>query len=191
MAGPCPDVNTQFSPLPPPPPKPNPEKNLKDPCPEMIASFTSFHHANISGPYEQATGGTRTLKQIDGTPGDKNPAPNAISMATSQGQLDAVVLTNQDQSNTVIQRLTKKSGEVITSWLDIPKVDNGVPNMTGFEVSQSLIGLHGLALAVKESWMPGSYGIPNRTYENQIMSSAEAQNALMRAETVLAAYPIF
>ncbi|MFN8610010.1 MAG: hypothetical protein U0931_20885 [Vulcanimicrobiota bacterium] len=156
----------------------------------MIASFTSFHHANISQPYEQATGGMRTLRQIDGTPGDKNPAPNAISMSTSQGQLDAVILTNPDQSNTVIQRLSKKSGEVVTSWLEIPQVPNGVPNMSGFEVSQSLIGLHGLALGVKESWAPGSYGIPARSYENQIMSSAEAQNALMRAETVLAAYPI-
>ncbi|MBS2036816.1 hypothetical protein JST97_17630 [bacterium] len=156
----------------------------------MIASFTSFHHSSITQPYEQASAGIRTLKQIDGTPGDRNPAPNAISMSTSQGQLDAVILTNPDQSNTVVQRLSKKSGEVVTSWLEVPQKSDWVPNMSGFEVSQSLIGLHGLALGVREGWTPGGLGIPNRSYENQIMSSAEAQNALMRAESVLAAYPI-
>lgn len=152
----------------------------------MIASFTSFHHANISSPYEQAQQGMRTLRQIDGTPGDKNLSPNAISMATSQGQVDAVILSNGDESSSIVQRLTKKSGEVITSWLDVPKADNGIPNMTGFEISQSLIGLHGLALSVKESW---TMGTPVRSYENQLMASNESQNALMRAEAVLASFP--
>ncbi|MCW5871653.1 MAG: hypothetical protein KIS61_30660 [Candidatus Eremiobacteraeota bacterium] len=152
----------------------------------MIASFTSFHHANISTPYEQAQQGLRTLRQLDGTPGDRNPSPNAISMATSQGQLDAVILSNGDESSSIVQRLTKKSGEVITSWLDVPQAANGIPNMTGFEISQSLIGLHGLALSVKESW---SMGLPVRSYENLLMASNESQNALMRAEAVLASYP--
>ncbi|MBN9418822.1 MAG: hypothetical protein J0I12_25445 [Candidatus Eremiobacteraeota bacterium] len=155
----------------------------------MIASFTSFHHANISQPYEAAQQGLRTLKQLDGTPGDKNPNPNAISMTTSQGQLDAVILSNPDDSSSIIQRLSKKSGEVVTSWLDIPKAGNGIPNMTGFEISQSLIGLHGLALSVKESWNASSMGIPSRSYENLLMASNESQNALMRAEAVLASFP--
>ena len=152
----------------------------------MIASFTSFHHASISAPYEQAQQGLRTLKQLDGTPGDKNLSPNAISMQTSQGQVDAVFLSNGDESSTIVQRLTKKSGEVVTSWLDLPKAGNGVPDMTGFEISQSLIGLHGLALGVKESW---TMGTPVRSYENQLMAPNESQNALMRAEAVLASFP--
>lgn len=152
----------------------------------VIASFTSFHHASISAPYEQAQQGLRTLKQLDGTPGDRNHSPNAISMETSQGQVDAVVLSNGDESSTIVQRLTKKSGEVVTSWLDLPKASNGVPDMTGFEISQSLIGLHGLALSVKESW---TMGTPVRSYENQLMASNESQNALMRAEAVLASFP--
>lgn len=151
----------------------------------MIASFTSFHHANISAPYDQAQQGLRTLRQIDGTPGDRNLSTNAISMQTSQGQVDAVILSNGDDSSSIVQRLTKKSGEVVTSWLDVPKADNGVPNMTGFEISQSLIGLHGLALSVKESW---TMGTPIRSYENQLMASNESQNALMRAEAVLASF---
>ena len=155
----------------------------------MIASITSFHNANISAPYEQAQQGMRTLRQIDGTPGDKNANANAISMSTSQGQVDAVILSNPDQSNTVVQRLTKKSGQIITSWLEIPKAGNGIPNMAGFEVSQSLIGLQGLALGVKESYT-GNLGIPTRSYENQLLASNEAQNSLMRAEAVLAAYPV-
>lgn len=155
----------------------------------MIASLTSFHHANISAPYEQANQGMRTLRQIDGTPGDKNAHPNAISMVTSQGQVDAVILSNPDQSSTVVQRLTKKSGEIITSWLEIPKAGNGIPNMSGFEVSQSLIGLQGLALGVKESYTGTMRITPTRSYENQLLASNEAQNSLMRAEAVLASYP--
>jgi hypothetical protein len=155
----------------------------------VIASFTTFHHANISQPYEAALQGMRTLKQLDGTPGDKNSHPEAISLATSQGQLDAVILTNPDDSHILVQRLSKKSGEVVTSWLDVPKAGNGIPNMSGFEISQSLIGLHGLALTVKEGWNAASMGIPSRSYENQLLASNETQNALMRAEAVLASFP--
>ena len=151
----------------------------------MIASFTSFHHANVGAQYDQARQGLCTLKQIDGTPGDKNLSPNAISMETSQGQVDAVILSNGDDSSTIVQRLTKKSGEVVASWLDVPKATD-VPNMTGFEISQSLIGLHGLALSVKEGW---TMGTPVRSYENLLMASNESQNALMRAEAVLASFP--
>jgi len=155
----------------------------------MIASFSSFHNQGVGGPYEQVTQGLRTLRQIDGTPGDKNPNPGAISMATSQGQLDAVVLNNPDQSQTVVQRLSKNSGEVITSWLEVPARNNGIPNMSGFEVSSSLIGLHGLALGVRESW-GGPMAIPKRTYESQLMARNETQNSLMRADAVLASWQI-
>lgn len=153
----------------------------------MLASFSSYHNQSISAPWEQANQGVRTLRQIDGTPGDKNPNAGAISMKTSQGQLDAVVLSNPDQSQTVVQRLTKNSGEILTSWLEIPKQGNGIPNMSGFEVSSSLIGLQGLALGVRETW-GGSFGVPTRTYENTLMARNETQNALMRAEAVLASW---
>ncbi|MBT9581798.1 hypothetical protein IV102_00520 [bacterium] len=153
----------------------------------MIASFSSFHNQSVSAPYDQATQGLRTLRQIDGTPGDKNPNPGAISMKTSQGQLDAVVLSNPDKSQTVVQRLTKNSGEVLTSWLEIPQKGNGIPNMSGFEVSASLIGLQGVALGVRENW-GGTMGIPTRTYETQLLAKNESQNSLMRAEAVLASW---
>ena len=155
----------------------------------MIASFSSYQNQPVNVPYEQVTQGLRTLRQIDGTPGDKNPSPGAISMHTSQGQLDAVVFSNPDESQTVVQRLTKNSGEVLTSWLEVPKKGNGIPNLTGFEISASLIGLQGVALGVRESWT-GMAGIPTRTYENQLMARNETQNALMRAEAVLASWQV-
>lgn len=155
----------------------------------MIASFSSYHNQSISTPWEQANQGLRTLRQIDNTPGDKNSQPGAISMKTSQGQLDAVVFSNPDQSQTVVQRLTKNSGEVLTSWLEIPKQGNGIPNMSGFEVSASLIGLQGIALGVRETW-GGTLGIPTRTYETSLMARNEAQNALMRADAVLSAWQV-
>lgn len=155
----------------------------------MIASFSSFRGQGVSQPWDQTQAGIRTLKQIDGKPGDKNTAPDAISMKTSQGQLDAVVLTNPDQSTTVIQRLSKTSGEVQTSWLEVPRGGNGIPNLSGFEVTVFNNQLSGQTLEVKETYSANSLGIPTRTYwTNGMRSTQEISNALMRAESVLAAY---
>ena len=157
----------------------------------MIPSLSSFNKQSVSGPYEQATQGVRTLRQIDGTPGDKNPNPNAISMKTSLGTLDAVVLTNQDRSETVVQRLTKTSGDVQTSWLEIPQKGNGIPNLHGFEINSNRYGLRAVDLTVKETYVTGGFGIPDRTYDASPMGThSQIQNSLMRAEAVLAAWII-
>lgn len=155
----------------------------------MIASFKNFHLQGVKEPYNQVTQGIRTLKQIDGTPGDQNKNENAISMQTSLGQLDAVVLSNPDNSETVIQRLTKKDGAVVTTWLEVPKSRNGVPNLDGFEVTHRGDSISGKELDVKESYRTGSF-VPTRTYRTAFVSDIEAQNALMRADSVLAAYPV-
>lgn len=156
----------------------------------MIAKFSSYKFQSVTEPYKQATQGVRTLKQLDGTPGDLNASENAISMETSLGRLDAVVLSNPDNSQTVVQRLTKGNGTATTSWLEIPEKGNGIPNMEGFEVASGSTGYRGVNLEVKESYSNSSFGIPKRTYDVNHMSQLEAQNALMRAESVLAAFPI-
>ena len=128
------------------------------------------------------------LRQLDGSPGDKNPVEKAISMPTSFGQLDAVVLSNADGSETVVQRLRKKDGSDTYSWLEVPKKGNGIPNLEGFEVTRSSSGdTFGVKLGVQEKY--GSSGalsvIPSRSYVTTMTQSLEDQNFLMRAESVL------
>lgn len=127
------------------------------------------------------------LRQLDGSPGDKNPVEKAISIPTSLGQLDAVVLTNKDGSETVVQRLIKKEGFQTLSWLEIPKQGNGIPNLGGFEVTRYPSGeTFGSTLNVKEEYGSGALSlIPRRTYVTDLMSGVEGQNSLMRAESVL------
>ena len=153
----------------------------------MIPNLSSFSNQSVSTPYEQAQQGIRTLKQLDGTPGDLNKHENAISMKTSLGQLDAVVFSNPDQSQTVIQRLSKGNGLASTTWLEVPPKGNGIPNMTGFEVDQTIFGTSGSSLSVNENY---SRGIPYRTYYAKELTSADTQNALLRAEATLSAYPV-
>lgn len=127
------------------------------------------------------------LRQLDGSPGDKNSVEKAISMPTSLGQLDAVVLSNQDGSETVVQRLRKKDGVETYSWLEVPQQGNGIPNLGGFEVVRYPSGdTFGSTLRVKETYGSGIHSvIPSRTYVTDPMNRTEGQNAIMRAETVL------
>lgn len=127
------------------------------------------------------------LRQLDGSPGDKNSVEKAISMQTSLGQLDAVVLTNKDGSETVVQRLRKKDGNESLSWLEVPKQGNSIPNLGGFEVVRVASGeIYGSVLGVKEEYGSGAFSvIPSRTYFTNSMSGVEGQNSLMRAESVL------
>ena len=131
------------------------------------------------------------LRQLDGSPGDKNPVEKAISIPTSLGQLDAVVLSNQDGSETVVQRLRKKDGFETYSWLEVPQKGNGIPNLDGFEVTRSPSGdTFGEKLGVQEKY--GSSGafsvIPSRSYVTTVTKSLEDQNFLMRAESVLVGF---
>ena len=156
----------------------------------MLANFSSFRGQGPREPYTQVTQGVRTLRRLDGTPGDKNQHKDAISMQTSRGQLDVVVFSNPDDSQTVVQRITNNSGLRQTTWMEVPAKGNGVPNLDGFEIYSKDDGyLAGSTLEVKESYN-GSFGIPSRTYGNRSMNSAAASNALMRADAVLAGYEI-
>ena len=102
----------------------------------MIASFSGFKGQGPQAPWDSTQQGIRMLRQLDGLPGDKNSVEKAISMPTSLGQLDAVVLTNKDGSETVVQRLRKKDGVESLTWLEVPKQGNGIPSLGGFEVTR-------------------------------------------------------
>jgi hypothetical protein len=156
----------------------------------MIASFSSFKGQGPQAPWDSTQQGIRMLRQLDGSPGDRNPVEKAVSMPTSLGQLDAVILTNQDGSETVVQRLRKKDGVETLSWLEVPQQGNGVPNLGGFEVTRVATGeVYGSSLVVEEAYGSGAYSvIPRRTYVTSWMNQPESQNALMRAESVLVGF---
>jgi len=156
----------------------------------MIASFSSFKGQGPQSPWDSVQQGIRMLRQLDGSPGDRNPVEKAISMPTSMGQLDAVVLTNQDGSETVVQRLRKKDGPETLSWLEVPKQGDGIPNLGGFEVIRIPTGeVYASSLRVKEEYGSGALAlIPRRTYVIDSMCGMEGQNSLMRAESVLVGF---
>lgn len=153
----------------------------------MLASLSSFRFKGPSEPYHQVANGVRTLEQLDGTPGDKNKHPNAISMETRSGRLDAVVLSNDNNTQTIVQRLTEKSGKTRTSWVELPAKGNGVPDLEGFEISASGERLSGINLEVENHYTDGGF-LPSRKYDIVYMNGSEAQNSLMRADSVLAAF---
>lgn len=152
----------------------------------MLARFSTFRGQRMSAPYEQVTQGLRTLKQIDGAPGDLNKNPNAISMKTPQGNLDVVVLTNPDSSETVVQRITDPSGNRHTSWLEVPKREKGAPALQGFEIDEA--GGHVVAGRVLQVETTYVKNFPRDQYRLTSMETMEASNAITRADSVLAAF---
>jgi hypothetical protein len=154
----------------------------------MLPTISRYDYQGVAKPYQEATKGIRMLRNLDGKPGDQNANPNAISVDTPLGQLDAVVFSNPDGSQTVVQRSNRIDGQAVTTWLDVPKKGNGIPNLSGFEITTNSRGLaSAIKLDVKETW-GRSGGIPTRTYNTYRMKRDDISNSLLRADVVLASF---
>ena len=152
----------------------------------MLARFSTFNGQRLTAPYQQVTQGIRTMKLVDGAPGDLNKNENAISMKTAQGNLDVVVLTNPDSSETVVQRITDQAGNRHTSWMEVPKNGKATPTLQGFEVDETVGQVPtGRVLEVETTYFKG---FPRDQYHLIGMQTLEARNALTRADSVLAAF---
>jgi hypothetical protein len=86
----------------------------------MIPRFSPFVRQKVGPVSAQCLQATQLLRMIDGKPGDQNPNPDAISIQASQGQLDAVVFSKPDGSQTLVQRLNQGAGQTVLSWVDLP-----------------------------------------------------------------------
>lgn len=154
----------------------------------MVNNFSNYDGKStlIGGHYTERS--LSTLQQLDGSPGDLNKNENAIAMQTPLGQVDAVILSDPDGAQTVVQRLTRSGGKV-TSWLEVPAKDEAVfTSLSGFEISEDSSGNSeaNVLSAVRTSF--GGYNSTH--YRIAEMPESEREDSLIRAEAVLAAYPV-
>ena len=159
----------------------------------MIPSFSQFAGQKANQVYQQSLQAAQVLRMCDGKPGDKNAHADAITMSGSQGTLDAVVLTNPDRSQTLVQRQSGPTGQSVISWLDIPPT--GGPQAlepSGFEIQVPAGLLNSPAVRLEALTEYGNsaatFLLSDRVYATREMSVEEARNAQMRAEAVLAAF---
>ena len=158
----------------------------------MIPSFSTFRGQLAQQVYTQSQQAAQILRMCDGQPGDKNPLPGAISMPGSQGTLDAVVISNPDQSQTMVQRQSNAQGQSVITWLDLPATNGKANEPSGFEipVPAPIMGAPGAVLEAFTDYgnSASSFLLSERKYKTRDMSWDEAQNARLRAEAVLAAF---
>lgn len=155
----------------------------------MLPAISRYNYQGVAKPYQETTAGIQMLRSLDGKPGDQNANPNAISVDTPFGQLDAVVFSNPDGSQTVVQKTNRIDGRAVTTWLDVPKKGHGIPNISGFEIATNpRASVSATRLDVEERWGRQSSGIPTRTYLTYKMKPDDLSNSLLRADSVLASF---
>ena len=151
----------------------------------MLSRLQVFHKQPVQRMLESVQRARNGLLSMDGAAADKHPSQRVVSVESPSGKLDAVLLSNPDGSETIVQRLRKPDGLAITTWLEIPT--QGL--YRGCEIESRNGQTVGLQLDVEErmhhelfqSW-------PESFYLTRPMLQENREGWLTRAEFMLSGH---
>jgi len=151
----------------------------------MLSRLEVFHKQPVQRLVESVQRGRNALHSLDGASADKNASRGVVSVASPSGKLDAVLLSNPDGSETIVQRLRKPDGSAITTWLEIPP--KGL--YRGFEIESRGGQTSGLQLDVEERMHHELFASwPQSFYVTRPMHQDNRESGLARAEFILSGH---